>query len=257
MGCDAEGCGHLCGVIEPPPTLAKPNERPEARGWGSGEGGKAIVSRCSPIFDFSTKVCASGVYTHTGGGGDSTPSPLAPQKEFPTPSAPKSPFSLTSRPHHFGSTEPPPPRPQGCIRRGARGGLKGEGGGGVGWDPPPPRVPLWSLSNAGQIFLCLDPLGAEGAEAKFWLSASNIQRGERGGGESRGGTPPPPAPTPALAWGPTHQPPPPVECGVVNQAVCIPHTRAVRVSCRPTPLCPPALSCFRVSTARQRAQRRA
>ena len=36
-----------------------------------------------------------------------------------------------------------------------------------------------------------NPLGTESAEAKFWLSASNIRRGEGGGG-SRGGTLPPP-----------------------------------------------------------------
>ena len=39
-------------------------------------------------------------------------------------------------------------------------------------------VSLWSLPKAGQIFLGLNPVGAE---AEFWLSASNIGRG-RGGG---------------------------------------------------------------------------
>ena len=42
---------------------------------------------------------------------------------------------------------------QGCIRRGGgagRGVLKGWGGGGFGWDPPRPRVPLWSPPKTGQ-----------------------------------------------------------------------------------------------------------
>ena len=80
---------------------------------------------------------------------------------------------------------------QGCIRRGGEG---------VGRDPPPPRVPIWSPSKADQTFLILNPLGTEGAEAKFWLSASNIGTGGGGGGRgvngggggSRGGTPRPP-----------------------------------------------------------------
>ena len=72
---------------------------------------------------------------------------------------------------------------QGCIRRG--GGLKG---GGVGWDTPPPRVPLWSPPKAGRKILSLSPLGAKDAKANFWLSASNIGTGGGGGGGgSRGG----------------------------------------------------------------------
>ena len=41
---------------------------------------------------------------------------------------------------------------EGCVRRegGGGGGLKGGGGGDFGWDPPPPGVPLWSPSKAGQ-----------------------------------------------------------------------------------------------------------
>ena len=67
---------------------------------------------------------------------------------------------------------------------GGRVGLKegGGGGGGFGWDPAPPRVPLWSPSEAGQKFLSLNPLGTE---AKFRLPASNIGRG--GGGGVHGG----------------------------------------------------------------------
>ena len=67
------------------------------------------------------------------------------------------------------------------------GGSEGGEGGGFGWDTPAPRVLLWSPPKAGRKFLNLNSLGTEGAEAKFWLSASNIGRG--GGG---GGTPPPP-----------------------------------------------------------------
>ena len=63
---------------------------------------------------------------------------------------------------------------QGCIRRGR--------GGGVGWDTPPPRVPPWSLPKAGRKLLSFNPRGAEDAEAKFWLSASNIRTQEGGGG---------------------------------------------------------------------------
>ena len=40
--------------------------------------------------------------------------------------------------------------------------------GGFAWDPPPPRVPLWSPPKAGRIFLSLNPFGVEGAEAKFY-----------------------------------------------------------------------------------------
>ena len=68
---------------------------------------------------------------------------------------------------------------------------KGGRGGGFGWDAPPPMVPLWSPSEAGQKFLSLNPLGAE---AKSWLSASNIGRGGGGGGAP----PPPPACTAIL-----------------------------------------------------------
>ena len=52
---------------------------------------------------------------------------------------------------------------------------------------------LWSPPKAGQKNLGLNPLGTEGTEAKFWLSASNIGRGGGGeGGPGGGGTPPPP-----------------------------------------------------------------
>ena len=68
---------------------------------------------------------------------------------------------------------------KGCIRRGG-------GGGGLG--PPPPWVPLWSPPKAGRKLLSVNPLGTEGAEAKFWLSASNIGRG--GGGVGRSSHPP-------------------------------------------------------------------
>ena len=52
-------------------------------------------------------------------------------------------------------------------------------------------------TEGGPKFVTLNPLGTEGAEAKFWLSASNTGRGEGGGGlkggegPEGGGTPPP------------------------------------------------------------------
>ena len=73
---------------------------------------------------------------------------------------------------------------QGCIRRGrggGGGGSEGEGGRGVKLGPPsslgPPMVP----AEGGPKILNLNPLDAEGTEAKFWLSASNIGRGGEGG----------------------------------------------------------------------------
>ena len=35
-------------------------------------------------------------------------------------------------------------------RRNKGGAMQGGGGGGVGWDAPPPPVPLWSPSKAGR-----------------------------------------------------------------------------------------------------------
>ena len=68
--------------------------------------------------------------------------------------------------------------------------LEWGGEGGLAGPPHPPRVPLWSPPKAGRTFSMLNPLGTEGAEAKFWQSASNIGRGGRG----CGGVPlPPPA----------------------------------------------------------------
>ena len=57
----------------------------------------------------------------------------------------------------------PNPEPRDVLE-GGNGGP--EGGGGVGWDPPPPRVPLWSLLAVS---------------LKHWKG--------RGGGGSRGGYP--------------------------------------------------------------------
>ena len=58
-------------------------------------------------------------------------------------------------------------------------------------DPLLSGYPLWSTPKAGHESLRLNPLGAKGAEAKFWLSASNIGRGGGGGeGVQGGGTPP-------------------------------------------------------------------
>ena len=61
--------------------------------------------------------------------------------------------------------------PQGCIRRGGRGVWQGSPS-----CQGPPVVP-----KAGRSLLSLNPLGTKGAEAKFWLSASNIGRGGGGG----------------------------------------------------------------------------
>ena len=58
------------------------------------------------------------------------------------------------------------------------------GGGGIGWDPPPPRVPLCSPPKAGRKLISLNPFGAEDAEAKFWLSAPTLEGEEGGGGLS-------------------------------------------------------------------------
>ena len=70
----------------------------------------------------------------------------------------------------------------------ARGEGGSEGGGGVGWDTPPLGSPYGPRPKAGRKFLGSNPLGTEGAEANFRLSASNIGRG--GGGGGGGGTPP-------------------------------------------------------------------
>ena len=53
------------------------------------------------------------------------------------------------------------------------------GGGGALAGTP---LPLWSSPKAGHTFLGLNPLGIKGAQAKFWLSASNIGKGRGGGG---------------------------------------------------------------------------
>ena len=94
------------------------------------------------------------------------------------------------------------------VTRG--GGSEGEGGGLAG-TPFLLGSPYGPRQKAGRQFIILNPLGAEGANVQFWLSASNIGRG--GGGGSRGGgrgskgggsstslgfggeLPPPPSPT--------------------------------------------------------------
>ena len=65
---------------------------------------------------------------------------------------------------------------QGCIRRG-RGG-----GGGLAGTPLLTGSPCGPHRKAGPKSFSLNPLGAEGAKAKLWLSASNIGRGGGGGG---------------------------------------------------------------------------
>ena len=61
---------------------------------------------------------------------------------------------------------------QGSVRRG-EGGISEGGRRRIWLGPPPPMVPLWSPPKAGRKLLSLNPLGTEGAKAKFWLSASN------------------------------------------------------------------------------------
>ena len=70
------------------------------------------------------------------------------------------------------------------IRRGR--------GGGVGWDPPPPRVPLWSPLKAGQKASIL--LALKAPKQNFGCQPQTLA-GEEGGGGSRGGGYPPPPPT--------------------------------------------------------------
>ena len=64
---------------------------------------------------------------------------------------------------------------QGCIRRG--GGGRSEGGEGSSLGPPCSYGPPMACAEGGPKLFKLIPLGAE---ANFWLSASNIGRG--GGG---------------------------------------------------------------------------
>ena len=99
----------------------------------------------------------------------------------------------TAKPHWavVSSVARHPDRQPGSIRRGAGGGYErgraGGGGGGVWLGPPssygPPMVP----AEGREIFSSLKPLGAEGAEAKVWLSAQTLEEEEGGGGP--GGTP--------------------------------------------------------------------
>ena len=72
---------------------------------------------------------------------------------------------------------------QGCIRRGGGGGE-----GGLAGTPSSQGHPV--VLAEGRPRRSLNPLGTEGAEAKFWLSASNIGRaGGVGRGPGGGGTP--------------------------------------------------------------------
>ena len=116
----------------------------------------------------------------------------------PEGTAPPRPRDRWPSPSTFGDTEEADRHLRSCLQSfgGAQsrdvlevgeGDLKGRGVGGVGWNNPPPRVPLWSPPKAGQKKLSVNPLGAEGAEAKFWLSAPKIGRGGRGGRGPRGG----------------------------------------------------------------------
>ena len=73
------------------------------------------------------------------------------------------------------STEPPDDLS--CLTtRGVR-----RGGGGFGWDPLPPRVPLWSPRKTGQQFLKLKSSWHRRDRSKI-LAVSLKLEGEEGGG---------------------------------------------------------------------------
>ena len=61
------------------------------------------------------------------------------------------------------------------------------GGGGLTGTPLLPGSPYGPRRRRAENFLSVNPLGTKGAEAKFWLPASNIGRG---GGGVQGGVPP-------------------------------------------------------------------
>ena len=62
---------------------------------------------------------------------------------------------------------------------------------GVGWDPLPPRVPLWPLPKAGRKIFSFNPLGTEGAEAEILAVNLKHWKGEEGGEGGLGrGVPP-------------------------------------------------------------------
>ena len=85
--------------------------------------------------------------------------------------------------HPRGGGYPPPPRRD--VSEG------GEGGRGGGLGHPSSQGPCMVPAEGGPKFLSLNPLCTEGAEAKWWPSASNIGRGgRRGGVQGGGGTPP-------------------------------------------------------------------
>ena len=109
--------------------------------------------------------------------------------------------------------------------RGAGGGRGGSEEGGGGWLGPPPSSegpPMVPARGGPSILKRKNPLGTEGAEAKVWLSASNIGRG--GGGGSRG-VPPPSPPFPPAVYGRsnTSLPPPPTRSKLEQKVsdVCI------------------------------------
>ena len=73
------------------------------------------------------------------------------------------------------------------IIGGRLGGCLKGGGGGVGWDPPPPMVPLMVPAEGGPKIGKLKSSWRPRAEAKFWLSASASNSGGEGGGGLGGG----------------------------------------------------------------------
>ena len=78
----------------------------------------------------------------------------------------------------------------GVATQGLAPGMYWKGGVGLAGKPLLLESPYGPRRRRAENFE-VNPLGTEGGEAKFRLSASNIGRG--GGGGSKGGTPPPPA----------------------------------------------------------------
>ena len=100
------------------------------------------------------------------------------------------------------------------VLEGGKGaGVKGRGGG-FGWDPPPPRVPLWSPPKAGRKILKLTSSWHRRHRSRILAVSLKHWKGRKGGGVWGGGlTPHPPAvygrSNTSLASGPTFAPPPP------------------------------------------------
>ena len=74
-------------------------------------------------------------------------------------------LSLCCEPHPNTSSTLNEGLDRDVLEEGGRGGSE-EGGGAVGWDPPPPRVPLWSPPKAGRKSVTLKPSHAAASSAR-------------------------------------------------------------------------------------------